>query len=482
MRAVMTIEALRHRRLRPAWRRGAGAFALLATACGDVSEAPPADGGPERPDLVLVTVDTLRPDRLACYGGTPGVGARLCGLADGGFRYVWAFATAPATAPSVASILTSRYPSRHGVTEFAASRLADELVTVGEALRDAGYDTAAFVGNPVLDPGRNLGQGFERYDARMTRGERNRPGLTERDARALTDAALAWLAGARAPFFLWVHYQDPHGPYDPPDAPPRPRDEGPGPALPVLADHSGRGGIPAYQALPGVVRAGSYAAFYEDEIRYLDRHLARLLDALRATGRPTGILLTADHGEAFGEDGYYFAHGHSLALDQIRVPLLWRPPGGAAPRSLRAVVSTVSVAPTLLAAAGIAAPASFVGGPLPTDDATRSAQPVFAEHRLRAALLTGAVYYARDREPLTRPVPDRISGGTLESLPARTAVLPRDGAKPRYAPVPDGEDGAALERLLAAFVAASAPGETQAASGPVPPDLRERLRALGYLD
>ena len=458
----------------------AGAFALFAIACGEAADTPATNGASLPPDLVLVTVDTLRPDRLACYGGTPGVGARLCSLADEGIRYVWAFATAPATAPSVASILTSRYPSQHGVTEFAASRLADAAVTVGEALREAGYDTAAFVGNPVLDASRNLGQGFERYDARMTRAERNRPGLTERDARALTDAALAWLAGARAPFFLWVHYQDPHGPYDPPDAPAQPFDAGPGPTLPVLADHSGRGGIPAYQALPGVVRAGSYATFYENEIRYLDRHMARLFDALRATGRPTGILLTADHGEAFGEDGYFFAHGHSLGLDQIRVPLLWRPPGGAAARSLHSAVSTVSVAPTLLSAAGIAAPASFVGRPLPTDDGARATQPAFAEHRLRAALVTGAVYYARDREPFTGTVPDRISGGALTPIPGRIALLPPDGAAPPYAPIPDGESGAELERTLAAHLAENAPSEPPSES--LPEDRQQHLRALGYLE
>lgn len=296
--------------------RAAALLGGLVLLAGCAEETP-------RPDLLLVTVDTLRADRLACYGGPASVGTGLCALGDRGVRYLWAFAPAPSTAPSVASLLTSRLPSHHGLTQSARTALPDAAVTVAERLGDAGYETAAFVSNPVLSRGRGLEQGFAVYDDHMTRRERNR-GMVEREAGETTDAALAWLKVARSPWFLWVHYQDPHGPYEPPHPPHRSDPEG-AERLPVLADHSGRGGIPAYQALPGLRSAAAYGERYLDEIRHLDLHVARLVAAADAGGAPPFVVLTADHGEAFGEDGYFFAHGHSVGLDQVRVPLLVRP-------------------------------------------------------------------------------------------------------------------------------------------------------------
>jgi len=271
------------------------AAALLA-GCSSAPRDP-------RPDLLLISIDTLRADRLACYGGGSDVGRALCRIFERGTRFVWAFSTAPSTAPSVASILTSRYPSQHGVSRFAVSFLAGEAVTLAEQLRGAGYTTAAFICNPVLDRARNLGQGFDVYDDRMTHRDPHLRQRTDREARAATEAALSWLRGAESPWFLWIHYQDPHGPYDPPEAPEPSRDEEEGRALPVLRDNSGHGGIPAYQALPNLFTAAAYERRYLDEIRYLDAQLERLIAAVDARGRPVGILLTADHGEAFGEDG-----------------------------------------------------------------------------------------------------------------------------------------------------------------------------------
>jgi arylsulfatase A-like enzyme len=456
--------------------RRLGAAALAATAL--------AGCGGERasgPNLLLVTVDTLRADRLACYGGEPGAGAALCALGERGIRYVWAFSAAPSTAPAIASVLTSRYPSSHGVSQLLSTSLAQEARTLAEELDAAGYDAAAFVSNPVLAPERALDQGFEIYDAKMTRRERNRPGLAEREAAATSEAALAWLSVAREPWFLWVHYQDPHGPFDPPGAPPA-RDAPGAHVLPVLRDHSGRGGIPAYQELPGVRGVETYQARYRAELDYLDAELARLLAAAGSGTRPVGILATADHGEAFGEDGYWFAHGHSLGIDQIRVPLLWRPPGGSAAASVLEPVSTLDVAPTLLAAAGLPAPSSFQGLPLPGADPSgpHAARPLFAEHSLRAAVLAGGLYYARDRSGFTEPVPDRISGGELTPLPPRLARLGSEGRMPDYEPFA-GATGEALEHALADFLGAS-DAALESASGEIPAQARERLEALGYLE
>ena len=451
------------------------ALLLLLLAAGCTEEAGP------RPNLVLVSIDTLRPDRLACYGGPEDVGAGLCGLARQGTRFVWAFSSAPSTAPSVASLLTSRYPSQHGVSELATTTLADEVLSVTEILRDAGYATAAFVSNPVLSRARNLSQGFAIYDDRGTRRERNRPRFTEREAAATTDAALAWARVAPEPWFVWAHYQDPHGPYDPPRAAPI-SDPPEAVALPVLEDHSGYGGIPRYQVLGGLRSREAYERRYLDEVRYLDVHVARLVADLDALGSRPGVLLTADHGEAFGEDGYYFAHGHSLGLDQIRVPLLARPPGVRTGSGVVSeAVSTLDVAPTLLAWAGLPAPAAFEGQRLPRPGEHVAARSLFAEHRLRAAVVRDGVYYARDRERFDGPRRDPVSGGSLRPLPARSARLEPTPAAglPAYEEPEAAGIASELEDELTRR--SGSPGR-EAPRAPVAEDVRERMRSLGYLE
>jgi arylsulfatase len=440
-----------------------------------------ASGGDERPCLLLITVDTLRPDRLACYGGDPEVGTGICAIANQGTRFVWSFSPAPSTAPSIASILTSRWPSSHGVTQFATTALSEQARTLAEYLSDAGYDTAAFVSNPVLQRGRHLEQGFAIYDDRMTRREPNRPELQEREAGEVTDAALAWLRVARRPWFLWIHYQDPHGPYAPPHATRR-RDPPDASLLPLLKDHSGYQGIPAYQALPGLRSLEAYEQRYRDEIRHLDLHVARMVAGADALGPRPWVVLTADHAEAFGEDGYYFAHGHSVGVDQIRVPLLVRPaepgPGWVSTRP----VSGVDVAPTLLRAAGIPVPQIFQGEPLPIRAADEGAglRTLVAEHRARAAVVVGSTYYARDRRPLAPGTPDEITGGVLLPLPPRLAQLPADGRLPEYRSAAP-ESAARLESLLARVLGSSAEAEPSETPQLTETE-REALSALGYLE
>jgi len=473
------------RRPLPAARRllAAGYAALaLAAGCGDTS---PLGGGPTRPNLLLVTVDTLRADRLGCYGGDPEVGAFLCGLADAGIRFEWALAAAPYTAPSVASILTGLYPSSHGVTQTPTSYLRADVDTVAERLQAAGYQTAAFVSNPILERSHQLDQGFLVYDQEMQRQERNRPDKVEREAAATTDAVLRWArARAREPWFLWVHYQDPHGPYEPPDAP-AVHDEPGDPRLPVLQDdHSGRDGIPAYQALPGVFTQRAYERRYRAEIEHLDRQLARLVRGLDELGDPPTVLLTADHGEAFGEDGYYFAHGHSVGLDQIRVPLLWRP---AAPRTARVEsrpVSLIDVAPTLLHAAGAPIPAHWPGRPLPLfgSEPPPVDRALFAEHTRRVAVVIGRRYYARNRRRVAPDEYDPNSGGRARLLPARTARLDPEGDVPAYQPAARTPANVHLERTLATFLRSAQRERAGATHDDVPEESRRRLRALGYLN
>jgi len=455
----------------PGFARAAGL--LLLASCSGGPAAPP--------NLLLISVDTLRADRLACYGGPPDSGTALCALAESGTRFEWAFSTAPTTSPSVASLLTSLYVPQHGVTQNLRSYLAPGFVSVAEQLREARYTTAAFVSNPMLHHRRRLDQGFEHYDDQMSRREPNRSGYAERDARATTDAALAWAhAQAREPWFLWVHYQDPHGPYLPPGAPAA-RDPAGEPAMPVLDDNSGRGGIPKYQALAGARARSTYERRYLDEIRFLDVQVGRLVAGLDALGRPPAVLVTADHGEAFGEDGYFFAHGQSAGFDQIRVPLLYRPPpGGAAGGVVRESVSLVDVAPSLLQLAGLTAPESFVGRPLPLAGGDGGEpRSLFAEASRQAAVIRGRDYFARDRLPgATTTAEGHPWGNENPAIEPRSARLGEGPEAPDYRPAGDAPP-AELEAELSAFLKAH-PTRAGVRHDDVPEELQQQLRALGY--
>jgi hypothetical protein len=250
----------------------------------------------------------------------------------------------------------------------------------------------------------------------------------------------------------------------------------------MLSDHSGYQGIPAYQALPGLRSLPAYEDRYRDEIRHVDLHAARLVAEADGLGPRPWVVITADHGEAFGEDGYYFAHGHSVAIDQIRVPLILRPPDPAPARISAPPVSGVDIAPTLLRAARLSVPDGFLGKPLPVRAEQESEGPrtLIAEHRARAAIVVGSTYYARDRARIEPGTPDAITGGALRPLPPRLARLEAEGSPPAYR-LPSRERAARLESLLASFLRSSpAPAPSRA------PELtesdREVLRALGYLE
>jgi hypothetical protein len=214
----------------------------------------------------------------------------------------------------------------------------------------------------------------------------------------------------------------------------------------------------------------------------VDLHVARLVAGADALGPRPWVVLTADHAEAFGEDGYYFAHGHSVGMDQIRVPLLVRPAESGPGRVSTRAVSGVDVAPTLLGAAGLPIPQAFQGEPLPlhAGDEAGGLRTLVAEHRARVALLVGSTYYARDRHPLAPGTPDEITGGALLPLPPRVAKLTPDGRLPQYRSAPE-ESAARLESLLARVLRSSAEAEP-----PAMPRLteteREALGALGYLE
>jgi arylsulfatase A-like enzyme/Flp pilus assembly protein TadD len=280
------------------------------------------------PSLVLVTLDTTRADHLGAWGWAHARTPNLDALARRGVRFARCDTAAPITLPSHATILTGLYPPRHGVRDNGTFALAPRHETVAETLRRGGYDTAAVVSAVVLARRHGLAQGFHTYDDDLGAGYAADTEVGERQARDTTDAALAALARLRPPFFLWVHYFDPHEEYRPPTA---------------FAD-----------AASGPHR------LYDGEIAFLDAELGRLLRALPAEA---AVAVVGDHGEMLGEGGEQ-SHGLLLGRGARRVPLLLAGPGVPAGVDEQCLVRTADLAPTLLRLAGMEPPAAIDGRPL----------------------------------------------------------------------------------------------------------------------
>ena len=260
---------------------------LLLAACNRTPPPAPI----QKPNVLLITVDTLRADRVG-RGLTPA----LDELAARGTRFTAARSTAPLTLPSHASIMTGTLPPENGVRVNGAA-LATRP-TLARSFKDAGYQTGAFVGAYVLDRRFGLSGGFDTYDDRVQRDPSGAARLeAERRGDIVVDAALKWLGGrSGTPFFAWVHLYDPHAPYNPPQE--------------FLAK---AGGKP-----------------YDGEVAFADAQVGRLVDFLRSSGQidRTIVVVTGDHGEGLGDHGEE-THG-MLAYDStLRVPLiLVLPPEG----------------------------------------------------------------------------------------------------------------------------------------------------------
>jgi arylsulfatase A-like enzyme len=421
---------------------------------------------------VLIVVDTLRADFLGAYGYAGGTSPHLDALAARSVVFDRAVAASALTAPSHASIMTSRYVREHSIGYLNGGTRLVGRPTLASVFRDAGYDTAAFISNSIIRSRVGLDAGFDLYDDALPDSERNRPYIFERTADGTTDRAVEWLRrDAETPFFLWVHYQDPHGPYTPPEAlaerfdrPPRPGEK----PLPLLDRQNGHLGIPAYQALPGLRYASQYRARYAAEIRYVDDELARLLDAIgeREGEGGTVLLLTADHGESMGEGHYFFAHGHATTPDLARVPFLLSAPGLKPGRS-SALVHHVDVMPTLLDLAGLEAPPGLRGlalGPLVAAGRELPDRVVFTDVGNDVSAYRGDGFV-------------RISEQGREvdaTSDAWTAFRWLDSG--RWMPVPlDPSERAGIETYLEK----STP---TAEADPLEPADVERLRALGYVE
>jgi len=314
---------------------------------------------------VLITIDTVRADHLGCYGYTRKTSPHLDALASQGLVFERATTTLPRTTQGVGSILTGRYPKSHGARGLFM-RLPETNLTLAEALKSAGYATAAATSNTFLRPGQGFEQGFDHYDNPEARWDGD-------SAAAVTDSAVRLLEGLTAqhqPFFLWVHYLDPHWRYEPGSPWDTAFDPGFTGPLTVYADldaHKFTKGKLIFDPPIDARQKEHIVALYDGEIARTDAALAPLLERLDRLPGPLLTVVTSDHGESLGEHGYHFAHGETLYEGSLRIPLVFRFPGRLAAASRSSVLAeNIDIAPTILALVGVDRLQGVEGRPLVT--------------------------------------------------------------------------------------------------------------------
>jgi arylsulfatase A-like enzyme/predicted Zn-dependent protease len=270
-----------------------------------------------RYNVLLITLDTVRADRLGCYGNSAAETPSMDRLAADGVLFERAETAAPITLPAHVSILTGTYPAYHGVRNNGVYRLGPRAVTLAEVLHSHGYKTGAVISGYPLAGRFGLSQGFDSYDDRLPSEKIRQIGFRERRAEEVTRLGLSWLdAAASGRFFLWLHYFDPHAPYEPPSP---------------FAER--------FALSP-----------YDGEVAYTDREIGKVLDKLGSLGvmDKTLVVLVADHGEGLGQHGEA-THGVFLYESTLRVPLILSLPGPL-PRARRVStpVRTIDLMPTIL--------------------------------------------------------------------------------------------------------------------------------------
>ena len=420
--------------------RSIALLVLALAACGRPSV-------PEDRSLVLVTLDTTRADRIGAFGGTTVPTPNLDRLAREGTIALDATSQVPLTLPSHASILTGRYPASHGVHHNGIYRLRGDEETIAEHLSASGFDTAGFVASYVLNRGFGTEQGFEVYDdVEVNRYALGRDQVFEaqRTADEVNARVFPWLDAHRGKrFFLWVHYYDPHEPYDPPEKPGR------------------------------TLQGGGY----DREISYVDACLGDLVEKLRETGVLDRALLViaGDHGEGLGEHGEN-THGLFLYEGTLHVPLLLRAPGLIpAGRSIGGAVELVDLAPTVADYLGLPAFTRAQGKSLrPRIEGTndgRSAKAHAETMMPRLEFGWAELRMLRDGrfKYIDAPRPELYD---VRADPAEERDLARvDGARAAHLA---GE----LDAWLVATTEAPADRASRRA---LDPDEESRLRSLGYL-
>ena len=412
----------------------------LSTALFAAPQKPPAN-------VILVTIDTLRPDHLGCYGyrnvETPNIDA----LAAGGVLFQHAFSAVPVTLPSHASILTGTYPMYSGMHDFSGNKLNPKQPTLASVLHDHGYATGAVIGAAVLDSRFGLDHGFDLYYDHF----QVRPGFeedldhTERPGNEVMDLALDWLGkNRRHPFFIWIHLYDPHHPYRPPS-----------PYAEKYKDH-----------------------LYDGEIAFADAQLGRLLAFLKQNKLYSNSLvaLMGDHGEGLGEHGEQ-THGFFIYNSTMHVPLIFKLPAAPAlpRREIATEVSLVDVMPTILESLQIPLPTEVQGHSLralmrPKKSTEPGASDIYGESFLPRihfnwselrGIEIGGYHFIDAPQPELYDL--RKDPGEVHNLYAEKKALASE-----------------YQGKLAKVVAQNTPDHALAEKTGLDPELAERLKSLGY--
>ncbi len=450
---------------------------LVAKGAGAAARRPEAGAPAARPNVLLITIDTLRADHLSAYGYARKTSPRLDGIAASGILYENAIAQAPNTHPSTAAITTSRYPSDLGGNPF--KYIPYPTATLAEAFRNAGYRTSAVVSNVWLRTSMGFDQGFELFDDESAMSEFYADGqrVAWKNASDVSDAALAWLeARPEGPFFLWLHYLDPHHPYEPPPEYREAFSTSYSKNAEFLRDLAAMPTGEQTRALTDMgkgkheVTDEQFAAIvdqYDGEIAYTDAQVGRVLDFLdsRSLRDATVIAVTADHGEEFRDHGSW-GHSHTLHRELLNVPLIVAYPGGPAGARVTPTVRLIDLAPTLLARAGIPKPSGMRGTDLLEVTADRPA----------VSMLTRKDEISVELGKL------KLVSDLARSRP-RLYALDEDRAEHIDRATTDPKEVAALLAVLDREIGATVNVErTDDTAKQLDDSPRKQLEALGYID
>jgi arylsulfatase A-like enzyme/Tfp pilus assembly protein PilF len=402
--------------------------------------------GTRAPNVLLISIDTLRADRLGSYGYAAAQTPATDALAARGLRFDQAATVTPLTLPAHTSLLTGTFPAFHGVRDNGQFYVSEDLTTLAEVLKAHGYRTGGFIGAFVLDRRWGIAQGFDTYfdDFDLSRYELA-AGIdaAQRPGREVVDRALEWLRqpSAKQPFFAWVHLYDPHAPYDAPEA---------------IAARFPR----------------TMSGAYDAEVAEADLQVGRLIDWLRDAGAlaNTVVVVVGDHGESLGEHQEQ-QHGFFVYDATTRIPLIVAGPGIAA-RAVPDQVRITDVMPTILELCRVPSPAAVQG---------KTLLPAARGERLDLLALSES-WYPRYHYGWSELTAVRDGRYKLVAAPHRelydTRTDPNEthdiaAANPRVAD--------ALERAMRDMTMKTTAGAAVQTPREVDPDVEERLRALGYV-
>jgi len=460
------------------WRSCCALLALVAAV---------SCGGAPKPHVLLITIDTLRADALGAYGAPPGASPRLDRLAREGVLFENAATPMPITRPAHFALFSSRGPRLLGAMSNAAT-LPDGVATLAEALRDVGYQTAAFPAAKLLNEESGIARGFVHFEAPVV--DQAIP------AERALEQVIDWLdAGQEGPWLIWVHLFDPHQPYAPPPryvprVDPVRMEQTPSIAWAELfaAAALHEGDVPA--ALLEHARA-----LYAGEVRRVDTVIGRLLDEVEARVEERNLLvaITADHGECF-ENGRYFEHADCLFDGATRIPMILRYPSDlSGGRRESRPVGLTDLAPGILDLAGIPTPSSFLGRSLFDPEREHEAfvrielphyGPREALFRLRQFARLRSVAGDPTRRPATRDFPIGLRGSRWKYWQTQSSTvlydLEGDPVESSNVAADHPEVVRNLRRRVEQFAKAHPVSEPSAPA--VSRELEETLRALGYLE